>query len=271
VRLRFRLPVFSAKNLGVIVALTREPAATLGECELTYLERQPVDVARAAAQHRAYRDALAECGARVVALPALDALPDSVFVEDTAVVLDELAILTSPGVQSRRAEVPAIEPEIARLRPVERVRPPATLEGGDVLRVGRTIYVGLSPRTNREGVAALNELAAPHGYAVKLVPLRGCLHLKTACTSLDDETILANTDWVDAAEFRGCEVVAVPRDEPQAANTLRVGETVCVGASCPQTAELIARRGLGVRMIDVSEFAKAEAGLTCMSLIFRQP
>ena len=255
----------------MIVALTREPAATLGECELTYLERQRIDVSRAAAQHRAYRNALADCGARVVALPAVDTLPDSVFVEDTAVVLDELAILTSPGVQSRRAEVPAIEPEIARLRPVARIHRPATLEGGDVLRVGRTLYVGLSPRTNREGVAALSELAAPHGYAVKVVSLRDCLHLKTACTSLDDETILANTDWVDAAEFRDCEVVAVPRDEPQAGNTLRVGETVCLGASCPRTAEMIERRGLKVLLLDVSEFAKAEAGLTCMSLIFRQP
>src|SRR5919202_2689386 len=154
-------------------ALTREPARTLGDCELTYLERRPIDVRRAREQHRAYREALAACGARVVTLPAIDGLPDSVFVEDTAVVLDELAVITSPGVESRRAEVDAIEPEVARLRPVVRIEPPATLEGGDVLRLGRTLYVGLSPRTNASGADALRRLSAPHGYEIVTVEPRG--------------------------------------------------------------------------------------------------
>src|SRR5687768_7994466 len=150
----------------MIVALTREPARDMSACELTHLSRQPIDAARAAEQHRGYRRALESLGARVVTLPPLEGLPDSVFVEDTAIVLDELAILTSPGVESRRPELAAIEPEIARLRPVERVSAPATIEGGDVLRVGRRLYVGLSPRTNLEGVAALRALVAPHGYEV---------------------------------------------------------------------------------------------------------
>ena len=255
----------------MIVALTREPARSMTACELTYLERQPINAARAAAQHRAYRDALRACGARVVVLPAIEELPDSVFVEDTAVILDELAILTRPGVESRRAETAAIEPEVARLRPATaRVEPPATLEGGDVLRVGRTLYVGLSPRTNTAGVERLRELVAPHGYAVAPVELRGCLHLKTGCATLGGDAVLVNTDWIDPRNFRGLEVVSVPAEEPFAANALRVGRTVCVGAAFTRTARLLRARGLDVMPVDVSEFAKAEAGLTCMSLIFQQ-
>src|SRR5215207_11281274 len=162
----------------MIVALTREPARSLDACELTYREREPIDAGVAARQHRGYCEALRECGARVVVLPAVEGLPDSVFVEDTAIVLDEVAVLTRPGVGSRRGEVRSIEPEVARLRPVVRVEPPATLEGGDVLRLGRTLYVGLSPRTNAEGAAALGRLVAPHGYEVVTVEPRGCLHLK---------------------------------------------------------------------------------------------
>ncbi|MFL6207899.1 MAG: dimethylarginine dimethylaminohydrolase family protein [Pyrinomonadaceae bacterium] len=255
----------------MIVALTREPARDMSACELTYLGRQQVDAVRAAEQHRGYRRALADCGARVVTLPALDELPDSVFVEDTAIVLDELAVLTSPGVASRQPELQANAPEIARLRPVAQIEPPATIEGGDVLRVGRKIYVGLSPRTNLAGVAALSALITPHGYEVYTVALRGCLHLKSGCTAIGDETILANPDWINASVFRNYEVVGVDGDEPWAANTLRVGATVCVGAAFPRTADMLARRGYDVRAVDVSEFAKAEGGLTCMSLLFQQP
>ena len=252
----------------MFVALTREPPRTLGACELTYLERQPIDVGRARGQHRAYREALAACGARVATLPAIEELPDSVFVEDTAVVLDELAVITSPAPRSRRAEIPAIESEIARLRPVVRINPPATIEGGDVLRVGRRLYVGLSPRTNRGGLEALGRLVAPHGYEVVAVELRGCLHLKTGCSALDERTVLLNPGWVAPEAFGACELVAVPDAEPGAANVLRVGRALCVGAAFPQTAALLAGRGYDVRAVEVSEFSKAEAGLTCMSLIF---
>jgi dimethylargininase len=255
----------------MIVALTREPARALDACELTYREREPIDAAAAATQHRGYCDALRACGARVVTLPAVDELPDSVFVEDTAVVLEEVAVLTRPGVESRRGEVSLIEPEVARLRRVVRVEPPATLEGGDVLRLGRTLYVGLSPRTNAPGAEALRRFAAPHGYEVVTVEPRGCLHLKTGCSALDEETVLFNPDWVDANVFRGREVVPVDASEPWAANVLRVAGSVCVSTSFPRTAEMLAARGYDVRSVEVSEFAKAEGGLTCMSLLFRQP
>jgi dimethylargininase len=255
----------------MIVALTREPARALDACELTYREREPIDAGVAARQHRGYREALEACGARVVTLPSLEEFPDSVFVEDTAVVLDEVAVLTRPGVGSRRGEVRLIEPEVARLRPVERVEPPATLEGGDVLRLGRTLYVGLSPRTNAEGADCLRRLAAPHGYEVVTVEPRGCLHLKTGCSPIDDETVLVNPEWVDAAVFRGREVLAVDAAEPWAANVLSVAGAVCVSAAFPRTAAALAARGRDVRAVEVSEFAKAEGSLTCMSLLFRQP
>jgi dimethylargininase len=254
----------------MIVALTREPAGVLDACELTYREREPIDAALAAAQHRGYREALAACGARVVSLPAVEELPDSVFVEDTAVVLDEVAVLTRPGVASRRGEVALIEAEVARLRPVVRVEPPATLEGGDVMLLGRTLYVGLSPRTNAEGAAALRRLAAPHGYEVVTVEPRGCLHLKTGCSALDEERVLVNPEWVSPENFRGREVVSVEPSEPWAANVVRVGGSVCVNVAFPRTAEMLAARGYDVRAVEVSEFGKAEGSLTCLSLLFRE-
>jgi dimethylargininase len=260
----------SSKLFDMIIALTREPARTLDACELTYREREPIDAARATEQHRAYCDALRACGARVVTLPRLDELPDSVFVEDTAIVLDELAVLARPGVESRRAEVSRIETEVARLRSVVRIEAPATLEGGDVMRVGRTLYVGLSPRTNAEGVAALRAFIEQYGYNVVAVGLRDCLHLKTGCTALDDETIIANPDWIDTSVFGGCEILTVDAAEPFAANVLRVGRSLCVGAAFPQTARKLAARGYDVRTVAVSEFAKAEGSLTCMSLIFEE-
>ena len=240
-------------------------------CELTYREREPIDAGVVARQHRGYCNALRACGARVVTLPPLDELPDSVFVEDTAIVLEEVAILTRPGAESRRGEVGLIEPEVARLRTVVKVEAPATLEGGDVMRVGRTLYVGLSPRTNAEGAAALRRLAGPHGYEVVTVELRGCLHLKTGCSALDEGTVLVNPEWVDVRAFGGRELVAVDAAEPWAANVLRVEASVCVSAAHPRTAALLASRGYDVRAVEVSEFAKAEGGMTCMSLLFRQP
>ena len=244
---------------------------SLDACELTYMEREPIDAAVAAAQHRGYRGALEACGARVVTLPPAEEFPDSVFVEDAAIVLDEVAVLTRPAGESRRGEVGLLEPEVARLRPVVRVEPPATLEGGDVLRLGRALYVGLSPRTNAEGADALRRLAAPHGYEVVVVEPRGCLHLKTGCSALDEETVIVNPEWVDAAAFRGREVLPVDAAEPWAANVLRVGGSVCVSAAFPRTADALAARGFDVRAVEVSEFAKAEGGLTCLSLLFRQP
>jgi len=209
-------------------------------------------------------------GLEVVELPADPALPDSCFVEDVAIVLDEVALLTMPGAASRREEVGAVAGALARHRPLERVALPATLEGGDVLRVERTLYVGRSGRTNEGGIERLREVAEPHGYRVVPVRVDGCLHLKSAVTALGDERVLANPAGADLGAFEGLEVVAVADDEPGAANVVRVREVVLAHSGFPRTLDRLLSLGYDVRPLDVSEFLKAEAALTCKSLLFRR-
>jgi len=242
---------------------------TLADCELTFVEREPIDLDRAVAQHAAYAALLRSLGLEVLELPADPALPDCCFVEDVAVVLDEVALLAMPGAPSRRGEVRAVEEALARFRPLERTRLPATLEGGDVLRVGRRLFVGRSERTNEAGIARLAAVAEPLGYRVVPVTVTGCLHLKSAVTALDDERLLANPAWLDPSPLAGLGVVAVDPDEPGAANVLRVGGAVVAHPGFPRTIDRLAALGYAVRTLDVSEFVKAEAALTCKSLLFR--
>jgi dimethylargininase len=252
------------------VAVLRGVSPSIGRCELTYLEREPIDLERAVGQHAAYAALLRDLGLEVLEIPADPELPDCCFVEDVAVVLDELAVLTRPGAESRRGEIAAVEEALARFRRLARVEAPATLEGGDVLTVGGTLYVGRSPRTNAAGIERLRALAEPLGYRVVAVPVTGCLHLKSAVTALDDGHLLANSDWIDPSPLRGMEIVAVAPEEPGAANVLRVGDRVVAHPGFPRTLELIVARGHDVRSLDVSEFLKAEAALTCKSLLFRR-
>jgi dimethylargininase len=252
-----------------VVALVRPPTDALARCELTHLAREPLDVALARAQHAGYVAVLRELGAEVVALPEEPSLPDAVFVEDVAVVLDELAVLTNPGAPSRRPEVPSVAAALAPFRPLVYVEPPATLDGGDVLRIGRTLFVGRSDRTNDAGMDRLAEAVAPYGYAVRPVRLGGCLHLKSACTYLGNGVVLANPAWVDARRFEEYRVLEIPADEPRAANTFRVGSTLVMAAGFPRTAALIEQAGFPVRPVALSELQKAEAGGSCMSLLFR--
>jgi dimethylargininase len=256
------------------IAIVKRPAPSLAErCELTFIERTPISFDALQAQHRAYRDALAAAGAEMVDLDADKALPDSVFVEDAAVVLDELAILTRPGASTRRMEPERIAAELSKhRRRCERIQTPATLEGGDVLRIGRRVFIGSSTRTDRAGIEQLAGIVRRFGYETIPVEVRGSLHLKTACTALDDETLLLNPAWLDTTAFEGFGKIAVADDEPFAANVMRIGECLIANAAFPRTLERIrAHAGRsGQRMIDVdiSEFGKAEAGLSCMSLIF---
>ena len=243
---------------------------SLGDCELTFLEREPIDLDRARAQHAAYATLLRELGLEVVEIPPDPAFPDCCFVEDVAVVLDELAVMTRPGADSRRGEGPAVGRVLARFRPVARVEAPATLEGGDVLSLGRALYVGRSPRTNADGIEALRRLAEPAGYRVVAVPVIGCLHLKSAVTALDDDRVLANTRWIDPTPLHDLEVVPVDPAEPAAANVLRVDGVVVAHPGFPRTLERLGALGLEIRPLDVSEFLKAEAALTCKSLLFRR-
>ena len=252
----------------MLIALTRPVSASLARCELTYLPRERIDVARAAAQHVAYERVLGALGATVVRVAGAPELPDAVFVEDAAVVLDELAVITRPGATARQAETADVAAALAAHRRLQFLHAPATLDGGDVLRLGRTLFVGRSGRTNAQGIEQLREIVAPFGYAVSVVEFCGCLHLKSAVTEVDDSLLLANPAWVAAAAFPGCEVLSVDNREPHAANALRLGGAVVYPSQYPWTREALLRRGLRVTDVDSSELAKAEGGVTCCSLVF---
>jgi len=251
------------------IALMRGVPPTLERCELTYREFEPIDLDRAVVQHTAYGDLLRSLGLEVIELPADPAFPDCCFVEDTAIVLDEAALLAMPGAPSRRGEIAAVEAALARFRPLERTPFPATLEGGDVLRVGRRLFVGRSGRTNEAGIARLTAFAEPLGYRVLSATVVGCLHLKSAVTALDDERVLANPSWVEMSSFAGLGVVPVAPEEAGAANVLRVGGLVVAHPGFPRTLDRLSELGYAVYPLDVSEFLKAEAALTCKSLLFR--
>ncbi len=254
----------------MLTALVRPPTIALARCELTYLEREPIDVALAQRQHSAYVDCLRELGVRILALPPEPDMPDAVFVEDTAIVVDEVAVITRPGAESRRGEVVTVAAALRPYRPIRSLTALATLDGGDVLEIGRAFYVGIAPggRSNEEGVAQLREHLAPYGYTVHAVALDGCLHLKTAATYLGRGLLLANPAWLGEARFAGVEILAVPADEPYAANTLTLGETTLLPANFPRTRALLERRGFNARTLDTSELQKAEAGVTCQSILF---
>jgi dimethylargininase len=249
------------------VALTREVSSGLAGCELTHLPRLSIDVALARRQHAAYEHALRDAGYTVERLEASPEMPDSVFIEDVAIVFDELAIVTRPGAESRRAEVPAVAEALQRFRPVRVIQPPGTIDGGDVLVAGRQVFVGLSTRTNADAARQMREILAPLGYTVREARVRGCLHLKSAVTAIAGDTLLANLAWIERGLFDGFDVVAIDASEPMAANALRVGDRVIYPTAFPRTADRLAARGLTLSFVDASEVAKAEGAVTCCSLI----
>ena len=240
---------------------------TLAACELTHLERRPIDVARAAAEHAAYEDALRALGASVVRAAPAPELPDAVFVEDAAVVLDEVAMIARPGAPVRRAETASVAEALRRYRTLAAVAAPATLDGGDVLHIGRTLYVGISSRTTREAVEQLGRLLRPWDYRIVGVAITGCLHLKSAVTEVGEGLLLANPRWVNAAGFAPLEVLPVCEEEPGAANALRLGGAVIFPDHYPLTARRLADAGVAVLPVPCREIAKAEGGVTCCSLI----
>ena len=240
----------------------------MAECALTFLERQKIDVARAERQHAAYVAALRNLGVEVMVLPPEVELPDAVFVEDTALVLDECAVIMRPGIDSRQGETTAIVQALSDVRPLVTISGPGTAEGGDILRIGRTIFVGRTPRTNDEGIRQLTAAVEPHGYEVVPVTPHGCLHLKSAVTYAGMETVVVNPEWVDVDLFSRWQCVPVAPEEPYAANVLVVGATVHTAASAPTTRRKLDALGFDTRELDTSEFEKAEAALTCLSLLF---
>lgn len=250
-----------------LLALTRAVSPAIHRCQLVHLERRPIDVDLALEQHRAYEAALRDAGCEVRTLPADPSLPDSVFVEDTAVVLDEVAVIARPGVESRQPETEPVARALAAHRPLVRISAPATLDGGDVLPIGRTVYVGESGRTNRAGIDQLAAALAPHGYGVRPVAVRGCLHLKSAATLVARDTVLCNPGWVDPAAFAGMRMIEVAAGEPGAANGLLVGTRVIYPSSYPATARRLAERGIEVLSLNVSELQKAEGAVTCCAIL----
>jgi dimethylargininase len=250
-----------------MLALTHLPSVNMAEC-LRMDAGSTIDLDLALQQHAGYRRMLERCGAVVEILDTNRQLPDCVFIEDTAIVLDEIAILCSMGHPSRRDEPAGIEPFIRRHREIHRIELPAIIDGGDLLRVGRQLIVGLSGRTNAAAIEALAAAVRPFGYTIDAVPVTGCLHLKSACTALPDGCLLANTDWLESKALSKYGVVHVPHDEPDAANVALVGDTVCAAAGHPHTADLLGGLGFRVETTNLSEFAKADGCATCLSLLF---
>ena len=251
------------------IAITRVVSPSIGQCELTHLSRQEIDVNRARSQHAQYENLLTDLGCKVRRLSEEPEQPDSVFVEDTAIVLDDTAVITRPGASLRRIETESITEVLKEYRTINQITDPGTLDGGDVLRIGRTLYVGKSVRSNIPGIKQLIEIVAPYGYDVEVVVVNGCLHLKSAVSLVGEEILLINRSWVDANSFGGSrEFIDIDPAEPYAANALLVGDELMYPQSFPRTRLRLESRGIGVRVVDVSELQKAEGALTCCSLIF---
>lgn len=249
-------------------ALTHRVSPHIADCELTFLSRSPIDLQLAVRQHDDYCALLNKLGVTVDKLSENESYPDSCFVEDTSVVVDELAIICSPGVESRRGETRLIQRELSKYRETVQIALPATIEGGDVLRIGKRILVGESSRTNSQGIEEFRRILEPYGYSITPVGTKGSLHLKSACTGIDDETLIVNPEWIELAALRGFKLVYTPEEEPWSANVLRIRDTVCIQAGFPRTAEMIERQVERVEIIDMSELRKAEGALTCSSIIF---
>ncbi|HEY69908.1 MAG TPA: dimethylargininase [Anaerolineae bacterium] len=250
------------------IAITRPVSPSIVECQLTFQERQPIDFDLANQQHRDYEQCLVALGCKLDRLPAEPDLPDAVFVEDTAVVLGEVAILMRPGAESRRPEVRSVAEKLKTYRRLLRIEPPGTMDGGDVLCVGRQIFVGRSRRTNAAGIAQLQNLVQDYGYCVQAVEIRDCLHLKSAVTQVGRDTLLIDPTRVDPAGFEDFNRIETDPGEHHAANALLVGETVIYPRVHVRTRQRLENYGITIRTVNISELAKAESGVTCSSLVF---
>jgi dimethylargininase len=249
-------------------AITRHVSPSINRCELTHIAREPIDYERACAQHRQYEDALRSLGMNVISLDAEPDLPDSVFVEDVALVLDECAIMLNPGASSRRPEVASVETALAPYRDIFRVQPPGTVDGGDILKVGRSIYVGISSRSTENAIEQIKAILEPIGYEVRAVNVAGCLHLKSAVTQVSEDTLLINPQWVSKDDFPGMHFIEVDPSEPYAANAVLVDDTLIYPSSLPKTRAKLEKAGIKFRMVEADELAKAEGAVTCCALIF---
>jgi len=249
------------------LAITRDVSPRFNECELTHIDRTPIDVNVARSQHHGYVQAIKELGYAVLELPAEPDLPDSVFVEDTAVVLPEVALITRPGADSRKPEIDSIVQALRPYRDLVFIEPPGSLDGGDVLVLGKNIYVGLSTRSNPAAIQQMNLRLGEYGYQTHGVEMHDCLHLKTAVTRLDEQTLLINRKWVDVENFEGFHLIDVDESEDFAANCLPLGDSIIFPDSFPKTGARLAAQGYKIKPVLADELAKAEGAVTCCSLI----
>jgi len=250
-------------------AIVRRPSPRVADGEVTHLDRVPLDVPRALAQHAAYCDLLRTLGLRLIEAPEAPEHPDGLFVEDALLIIGGQAVLTRPGAASRAGEVASIEPVVEALGlPIERIREPGTLDGGDVLAVGHHVFVGRSTRTNDAAIAQLAEIMAPLGRSVVAAEVTGCLHLKSAITALPDGSLIAVPGWIDPSFFTDLGYEVHLAEERSGGDVLWHGTTVVLPASAPSTAAKLEELGFDVAPIDVGELEKIEAGVTCMSVLF---
>ncbi|HXU40007.1 MAG TPA: arginine deiminase family protein [Blastocatellia bacterium] len=252
----------------MLTAITRQVSPSINHCELTFHAKTPIDLTKAIRQHEAYEECLRQLGLRVISLPPEPDLPDAVFVEDAAIVVDEVAVIPIMGAASRRPETKSLAGTLSAYRQLHFMQPPATLDGGDVMRIGRRLFVGASSRTNAEGIAQLRAFLSPFDYEVIAVDVRLCLHLKSGCSYIGRDSILVNREMIDVTRLAEFELIDVPASEPNASNALMIEDVVIVPLAFPQTIALLEARGFIVKAIDVSEFQKAEGGVTCKSIIF---
>jgi dimethylargininase len=254
-----------------LIALTRAVSPAMADCQLTHLPRVPIDIALATRQHDAYERALEALGCGVHRLPSTADIPDAVFVEDMAVVLDEIGVIMRPGAASRRHEIAEVAEWLKHRILLARIEPPGTMDGGDVLVVGRKIFVGATSRTNAEARDQFRKVVEYFGYSMTVVEVRGCLHLKSAVTAVSDDVLLVNRSWISVDAFEEFDLVDVHPVEPSAANIVRVGRRLLYSAAFPWTLERLKNAAPDVTTVDVSEIAKAEGGVTCCSLIMKLP
>ncbi len=250
------------------IAITRQVSPAINRCELTHIAREPIDYERARAQHEQYENALRSLGMEIISLEAEAELPDSVFVEDVALVLDECALMLNPGAPSRRPEVASVETALAPYREIFRIRPPGTVDGGDILQVGKSIYVGISTRSTENAIGQMKDILAPLGYGVRAVNVTGCLHLKSAVTQVSADTLLVNPAWVSKEDFPGMHFIEVDPSEPYAANAVLVDGAIIYPSSFPETRAKLEKAGIHLLVVNADELAKAEGAVTCCSLIF---
>jgi dimethylargininase len=252
----------------MLKAITRAVSRSIGQCELSHLARIPINVERAREQHHAYENALRSLGVEVHSLPEEPDLPDSVFVEDTAVVLEECAVITHPGAESRRPEIASIARALARDRKLIAIQAPGTVDGGDVLVLNRTIYVGVTARSNESAIQQMQAGLESYGYQVVGVAVTGCLHLKSAVTQAAQDLLLINPAWVGRDCFPGFHFLEIDPSEPYAGNALRVGDVALYQPSFPHTLKRLEAARIPLLLVDSSELSKAEGALTCCSLVY---